>query len=412
MKNIYYLLFLLCSIFYKAQEIPYEKIDSITTNISNFQALSNNLVYNDGKETFEISFPDDNFQILISNGQATRAVLKKSAENTSLYLTENIDLSKVDEIFQVQYPGSAGVVRMSFPEGVKTQIYTNGQYSKTDRDYFLEFFYDRSDTNALKTLLTQLNDLFVFGRLGNKAAAEQFELKDKIEADKKAALAEKKKNVKELTVDDIIKNFTNAFGGSEKLRSIKSVYSAGTLTTQGYEIPFKTWSINNEGTRMDMEIQGKNNITVTTKTEGWTLFRTQNHRKPVKSDATLWRESAEELDLTGDLFDYKAKGNTAELIEKVATSDHEFYNIKVIRKSGTVVNYYLDTETFLVKQKILNKTVEGKVVEFIETAGAYSKNADGFVYATSYSYKPVNIKIYYTDYEVNKGIDSSIFENP
>lgn len=412
MKKLYLLLCIFFLTFPKSQEIPYEKLDSISAKISQFQLQSNNLVYNDGKETYEISLPDDNFQILNSSGLVTRALTKKSEENESLFLSENIDLSKVDEVFPVQYPGSAGVVRMNFPEGIKTQIYTNGKYDKTTRAYFLEFFYDRNQSGALKSLLTQLNDLFVSINLGKKVADEQFDLKDKLKADQSAVLAEKKKNIKELNVDDLIENLTNAYGGSQKLKSIKTIYSEGTLTTQGFDMPIKTWVVNNEAMRMDMQIQGKNNTTVITKTEGWTLFRTQNQRKPVKSDEIVWKEAVEELDMTGDLFEYEVKGNTVELVGKSGIADNELYHIKVRRKNGTIVHYYLDAETFLVKRKSLNKTIEGKVVEFIETARSYKKTEDGHVYANSLHYLPANINISYANYQVNPEIDPRIFDKP
>ena len=145
MKNIIFTsILLLLSLTFKAQKkIPYEKLDSISAVISQYQSKSENLSYNDGKDTYKLSFPDNNFKFFFSTGKATKAVNKTKGDDDFLFLTENIDLTKASEIYNTLYAGSAGAYRLVFSEPVKTQIYKNGEYIETKEENYLEFFFPR-----------------------------------------------------------------------------------------------------------------------------------------------------------------------------------------------------------------------------------------------------------------------------
>ena len=151
-KIVLTIILILFSFKNSAQKIPYEELDSISTNISKLQLQANNLVYNDGKEDYILSFPENNFQILYSTGKAQRAVYKKKGDTEYLYVTENIDLAKAYDFHQELYPGPAGVLRLNFPEGVQTQVYKNGVYHHAITEYSLEFFYDRNKSKYFQDL--------------------------------------------------------------------------------------------------------------------------------------------------------------------------------------------------------------------------------------------------------------------
>jgi hypothetical protein len=144
MKQLILILLLTIACKSSAQKkIPYEKLDSISSLISKYQSKSENLSYNDGKDTYKLSFLKDNFKIYYSTGKATKSVYKTKGEDEFLYLSENIDITKADDIYNTLYPGLAGAYRLTFPEGIKTQIYKNGEYVETISQDYLEFFYPR-----------------------------------------------------------------------------------------------------------------------------------------------------------------------------------------------------------------------------------------------------------------------------
>ncbi|MEO8254788.1 MAG: hypothetical protein ABI554_10435 [Flavobacterium sp.] len=390
MKQLILILLLTISFKGSAQKISYEKLESISSSISKLQLGVNDLVYNDGKDDYVLSFPENNFQILYSTGKAQRTVYKKKGDIEYLYLTENIDLTKADVFYKIQYPGAIGAYRMNFPNGVQTQIYSNGKYTETKSEKYLEFYYNKYDQKreSGKKLMEQLDIMFNSLGLG------------------------KKFYVKPETIDDIITQYIDAFGGTEKIRSIQSLKTVGTTRTQGQYIPTTSWFLQNKGMRMDMLIQGKTNTTVVTADGGWTLFPMLRQKRPVDADQLTAKEGAEELDLTGDLFEYKLKDNKAELLGKVTTDGKDSYKIRLTRKSGTVVTYLIDVNTFLPHQRIINKNISGKTVEIIETFGNYKKNIDGYIYASTYHYSPIDFDLTYSTYEVNAPVGVTFFDKP
>lgn len=370
-----------------AQNIPYEKLDEISASISYLQLKVNNLNFNDGQEDYILSFPENNFRILYSTGKAQRAVYKKKGDTEYLYLTENIDLAKIDVFYHVRYPGAIGAYLMSFPEGVKTQVYINGKYAETKTENYLNFYYEKKRDSG-KKLLEELNSmLYTFG-------------------------LEDKRYVKQETIDDIIDQYIEAFGGAERFRSMQSLKTVGTTTAQGQNIPTSTWSVQNRGMRMEMLIKGKINTTVVTTTGGWTLFPLQKQKKPVDADEKTAKEGAEELDLTGDLFEYKTKGNRAVLLGKETKGGKENYKIRLTRKSGTTVTFLIDANTFLPSQRIIDKSIAGKTVEMVETFGNYKKNLDGYLYPSTCHYAPMDYNLYYSAYEVNVPVEETLFDKP
>ncbi len=391
----------------KAQNISYEKLDSISVDISRYQLKSENLIYNTNENEYELGFPENNFQIFYSTNTATRVVNKKNGDKEFVFITENIDLSKVDEIYQAQSYGKLGIVRMNFPKGIDTQIYTNGVYTNTIKEYSLEFFYNRNEEGSRNKLLTQLDKTFSILNLGNKISKDEFLAEEKIKFDKP-----EETSTKELTIDEIVEKYVKTLGGEEKIRSIQTLTIEGTLETQGMKIPIRSWMLHNQAMRMDMEIQGKANTTVVTNNSAWTLFPMQNQRKAVNADFVVAKEGMEELDLTGDLFDYKSKGNTVELIGKESIDGNDVYKIKLVRKSGTVVMLFIDADTYFLTKRIMNKNMQGRTVEVTETIGDYRINDDGFVYASFYQYSPAGTSVNYNSFLVNKSIDSKLFEKP
>ncbi|TXF77749.1 hypothetical protein [Chryseobacterium sp.] len=215
-----------------------------------------------------------------------------------------------------------------------------------------------------------------------------------------------------LSLESIIKKNIEALGGAEKLREAKSAMASGVIYTQQANVPIKTWMVHNEGLRLDMQIQGRTNTTVVTPYGAWTLFPAQRQKRAVDSDLATAREGAEELDMTGDLLDYRNKGNTVELLGSEDVEGNEAYKLKVTRKSGTTVLLFLDATSFLLLKRVIDKTIDGKVTTVTERYSNYAKTPDGYVYATVCDHSPSGYSIKLIKYEVNAPVDPKIFEKP
>lgn len=214
------------------------------------------------------------------------------------------------------------------------------------------------------------------------------------------------------TVDEVVDKHVNALGGAEKIKSIHSQVSEGTMAIQGMEIPLKVSVIHKKGMRVEFEVMGTNNITVITPTSGWLYMPVNQQPAPVDADENSIKEAKTELDLTGELFDYKNKGNKAELAGKETEQGQELYKIRLTRKDSTFTDYFLDANTYYVVKKISKKNANGQEVEVTENISNYKKTGDGYVYAETFEQQPLGMKMTFSRVQINSPVDEKIFEKP
>lgn len=102
----------------------------------------NNLSYEEGNTKYEISFAETNFKLTFYNQLATQAVYKKENGKEILYLTENIDLSKVRGITSDNLSNDLIVIRLHLKSGatVNTQLIEGGKVIRTESSDRVELF--------------------------------------------------------------------------------------------------------------------------------------------------------------------------------------------------------------------------------------------------------------------------------
>jgi hypothetical protein len=119
--KIKYLIILICIVAglkSVAQKVPYEKLDSLSNQISKLQLGANNLVYFVGQTEYKLSFPEKNFQVRFYNQLATLAAYKLSDNEELLHLYENIDLARVSDITFNDVYGEVFTVELYFKDEI------------------------------------------------------------------------------------------------------------------------------------------------------------------------------------------------------------------------------------------------------------------------------------------------------
>jgi hypothetical protein len=101
-----------------AQNVPYEKLDSLSNQISKLQFGANNLVYFVDQTEYKLSFPEKNFRVRFYNQLATLATYKLSNDEELLYLYEDIDLARVSSITFKDMLGEVFIVELYFKDEV------------------------------------------------------------------------------------------------------------------------------------------------------------------------------------------------------------------------------------------------------------------------------------------------------
>lgn len=146
MKYLIYSFVLLFSNCLIAQT-PYETMDSLSAEIRNLQYSANGLFGSDLEGNFELSFPEDNFNFLISTRQAYHAIYKKIGDQDILTIIEEIDLSKAISIETELINDKLGVVKLWFPkEYLQSNSYVDGKAITSSTKDFLPFYFNRNSS--------------------------------------------------------------------------------------------------------------------------------------------------------------------------------------------------------------------------------------------------------------------------
>jgi len=150
-------------------------------------------------------------------------------------------------------------------------------------------------------------------------------------------------------VDEIINKYAEARGGKEKLNLINSLYMEGFREMMGNKVNIKVTKVQGKLYRTDFEFGGSKGYTIVTPTEGWAFIPMRSQMVEQITEDRL-KTMQTDLDITGPLINYTAKGNKAVLIGKEDIDGKEAYKIKVTVSSGKEIVYLIDTETNLLLQ--------------------------------------------------------------
>lgn len=144
------------------------------------------------------------------------------------------------------------------------------------------------------------------------------------------------------TVDEIVAKVYKAKGG-DKWKTIQSTRLTGRINTQGMELPMTAVSRRPNLMRQDITIpvQGITIVQAFDGETGWGIT-------PATGDAAVdlppqqVDAMREQADMDGPLIDYKAKGNTVEVVGTEDVGGVKAHHLKVTSKTGRVQHLYID----------------------------------------------------------------------
>jgi outer membrane lipoprotein-sorting protein len=163
------------------------------------------------------------------------------------------------------------------------------------------------------------------------------------------------------SVDDIIKNNLEAKGGVEKINALKSAKITGKLMMQTFEMPYTMWFQKPNQVKMEMVFQGTTMIMAYDGNIAWQISPFTGSNDPEE----LTGDQAEQMKDTGEMMDepfidYKKKGHKIELVGKEDMEGTEVFKLKLTRKDGQEIYYFLDAEAFIeLKTTTIRKKQDG-----------------------------------------------------
>ena len=174
------------------------------------------------------------------------------------------------------------------------------------------------------------------------------------------------------TVDEIVAKSVEARGGMDKLKAVKSIRSTGKMELgPGMEAPGTMFQKRPNMVRVEFTVQGLTAVQAYDGKSAWMIMPFTGKKDPEAMTADDTKEMEEDADIDGPLVDYKAKGNTVELLGKEKLEGTDAYKLKVTLKNGDVKTIYLDADSYLEIKEEGKRTVRGSEQEFESSLSDY-----------------------------------------
>ena len=218
------------------------------------------------------------------------------------------------------------------------------------------------------------------------------------------------------TADEVINKHFAAMGGKDKIGSIKTLKLVCSVEiAPGMKAPITMYYVNNQSMRIEVDVQGMQILSAVDGDSGWSINPLSGKKEPERMNADEIKESKDQMDLTGALFNYKEKGHSVEMLGKEDMEGTEVYKLKILKKSGDIQYDYIDAETYLLLKETTTHKFNDK-----ETTGdvifSDYRQVDGIMFAYSMENREAGaaqgqaLKV--ETVEINPTIDKNIFKMP
>lgn len=212
------------------------------------------------------------------------------------------------------------------------------------------------------------------------------------------------------TVDEVVAKHIEAIGGRDNWKKVNSMRSEAILSTQGIEIPVISSAIHNKATKQEWSAMGMSGFTIITTEGGWILNPMEGQTKAVALPDEQLKLGKEELDLQGEMLDYKEKGHTIQLMGNEDINASSCYKLKLTRKSGSEKIYFVDVKTSFIVRVVSKISVGGQEVESIMNLSNYQKLDLGIFVPFTIENSALPAPITISKVEVNLKIEDTVFK--
>lgn len=218
------------------------------------------------------------------------------------------------------------------------------------------------------------------------------------------------------TVDEIIAKNIQARGGIDKLKSVETLRTTSSFRTgRGLRVVYVQANKRPNKIREEDIVQGTAQVEAYDGKTGWEVSPFQGRKDPQLLSEDDLKPLLEDADIDGQLVDYQQKGHKAELIGHDSVEGTDCYKIKLTMNNGTVLYYYLDTDSNLELKIETQRMIRGAVRESEAYFGDYEQvNGIYFPFAIEVAEKGSPTRTAYTveKVEINVPLNDSLFAVP
>lgn len=213
------------------------------------------------------------------------------------------------------------------------------------------------------------------------------------------------------SLEDILEKHFKAVG-QEKLVSAQTYLMKAKIVQMGMELPMVMKIKNPNKFRVEMEMQGQKMIQAYDGEKGWMIVPWLSP-DPQEMAGDQLKQAMEQADIKGELYNYSEKGHSVDFTGKVNLDGKEAYRLKLTAKDGTVKNYFIDTETYLITKVKAKVNTMGQEVDVDMKMSGY-KDFDGVKMAMKMeSHTPMEtMSVIIEDVQFDPIFDDAIFNLP
>ena len=212
------------------------------------------------------------------------------------------------------------------------------------------------------------------------------------------------------SVDEVIAKHIDAIGGRDNWKKVNSIKAEASLSVQGTDVAVTLYMVHNKAMKQVINVMNMEGYVVMTDKEGWTFMPFMGQTAPEASPAEQLKAGVDELDIQGDLLDYKEKGHTTELLGKEDVDGAECYKLKLTRKSGNSSTYFIDTKNHYAVRRTSKMTANGQEVDLTMNMSNFQKLEGGIVYAMTQENSSQPAPVNFTKVQINPTIDPAVFQ--
>jgi outer membrane lipoprotein-sorting protein len=229
-----------------------------------------------------------------------------------------------------------------------------------------------------------------------------------------AALAIASGSAAAQTVDEIVAKAYAAKGG-DKWKSVQSTRMSARINLQGMELPMTIVSRRPNLMRQDITVPMQN-VTIVQAFDGQRAWAINPMAGDQASElpAAATESMRDQADFDGPLADYKAKGNTIEIVGIEDVSGVKAHHLKITKKNGKVQHLYIDVARG-VEVKSVSEIDMGAGMMRVETELSDYRTVDGFLvpFAIRVTGGPTgSVSMTVDKVEFNVPVDDSTFRMP
>lgn len=217
--------------------------------------------------------------------------------------------------------------------------------------------------------------------------------------------------VKGQDLNDILEQHFSVVG-QEKLAEVKTIIVYGKIMQMGTEFPFVQKMKSPNKFRIEATIQGQMMIQAFDGENGW-FIAPWIGPDPQDLTGVQLKQAKEQANIEGDLYHWEEKGHQAEYIGTEDMEGTEVFNIKLTKKEGDEIFYFIDSESYVILKETRKMTMQGTEMEIESFPGNYEMiNGIAFPMSIKTNTMGQSTEIVFDSVKIDLELDDSIFVRP